>query len=74
MGRRVHVLERPYPPLDRQACKRCGKFGITVICMWVEGEEQVPHEALYCTTGCATFDGWPWLPEEPHQRRRAQHR
>lgn len=69
--RSVSVLPVAYPPLDRQPCERCGRLGVRVVALWVEGEDQVPHEALFCSTDCASFAGWPWLPPSKPERRRA---
>lgn len=62
MTTRVAVLPVPFPPLDRARCERCDRVGVHVVAMWTTpAPECVPCEALYCTTECAAFAGWPWL-------------
>jgi hypothetical protein len=49
---KIVVLPKAWPPLDRIACGRCGKVGITVI-----GLPANEPELLYCTTECAAYAG-----------------
>lgn len=46
-------------PLARQQCRRCPSFGLAVI---VDGANDSGAISLgWCSTACATLDGWPWL-------------
>ena len=56
-ARQVELVEDV--PLQHQRCRRCPTFGLAVI---VDGTNDSGAISMgWCSTGCATLDGWPWL-------------
>lgn len=50
------------PSLAETCCRRCGAMGVTVVALGRNDNGAI--ERVWCGTGCAVLDGWPFLRSE----------